>query len=192
MTHDIPKPIRDAQQKGVEYFEDESFEWKLDFESSSEHIEKTAGRPVLVFANNGYGDFLFLKKSLDDTSFDEEVFEFFHEESKIYPIKDDLETLLGLKERPPSTDNYPKAIYETGEGIQLGDRVKIKIWAEFWKGWQEGVVKYVPGISKRKPANEHDGLKWIEVKFQNGSAGCLIDNRTGKVRKLKFVSRSQT
>jgi hypothetical protein len=161
----------------------------LDLKSSSNYIEKTAGCPILVFANNGYGDYLFLKKSSNDTGFSEEVFEFFHEESAIYPVKDDLETLLGLKERPPSTDAYPKAIYETGELIQLGDRVKIKVWAEFWKGWQDGVVKYVPGISKRKPANEHGGLKWIEVNFGAGNAGLLVDPKTGQVRKLKFVSR---
>ena len=110
MTIDIPKPLTAAQEKGIEYFDDDEHEWKLDLNQSSKHIEKVVGTPVLVFAKNGYGDHLFLKKSSDSTGYTEEVFKFLHEGPELEQVKEDLETLLGLKERPPSTDNYPKAI----------------------------------------------------------------------------------
>jgi len=58
---------------------------------------------------------------------------------------EDLETLLGLKDRPASVDAYSKAVYETGELVEVGDWVQVKVWAEFWKGWQDGVVKLFRG-----------------------------------------------
>jgi hypothetical protein len=97
--------------------------------------------------------------------------------------------LLELRERPPSSDNYPKAVYDTGELVQPGDRVRVKVWAEFWKGWQDGIVKYVPGISKRNPRHEYGGLKWVAIRFRNGEIGPLVDPKSGKLRKVKFVER---
>ena len=97
---------------------------------------------VCAFANNGYGDYLFLKKKPNENGFEEEVFQFYHEGLEISPVTEDLETLLGLMERPASADAYPKAVYDTGELVQLGDRVQVKVWAEFWKGWQDGEVEY--------------------------------------------------
>lgn len=101
-----------------------------------------------------------------------------------------LETLLGLKERAPSADAYPKAVYETGEFVEVGDRVQAKVWAEFWKGWQDGVVKYVPGISKKKLAHEYNGLKWVVIRLPNVEMGSLVNPENGKLRKVRFVGRA--
>jgi hypothetical protein len=59
----------------------------------------------------------------------------------------------------------------------------------FWKGWIDGVVNYVPGISPRRTELERDGLKWVELKGRDGIVGSLIDPETGIVRKVRFVGR---
>ncbi len=167
----------------------EDCEWKLELKESARFIEEMVGCPVFVFANNGYGDHLFLKKKQDGAGFDEAVFEFFHEGPEIHPVSERLEVLLGLSDRAPSQDRYPQAVYETGAPVQLGDRVQVKVWAEFWKGWQDGVVEYVPGVSKKNPQHEHGGLTWVAIRFRHGQIGCLVNPATGKLKKVRFVGR---
>jgi len=185
----LPVSLREAQERGIELFMGENCEWKLERKESAKFIEKMVGCPVCIFANNGFGDYLFLKKKREGDGFDESVFEFFHEGPEINPVSEGLATLLGLKERPPSADTYPKAVYETGEWVQLGDHVQVKVWAEFWKGWQDGVVEYVPGVSKKKLQHEHGGLKWVAIKFRNGQICPLVSPASGKLKKVKFVGR---
>jgi hypothetical protein len=189
MNEHLPAALREAQAKGVDLFMGEACEWKLAPEVSAKFIEKIVGAPVFVFANNGFGDHLFLKKSPSSDGFDDAVFEFLHEGPEIVAVAERLEVLLGLVARPPSADAYPKAVYESGEPVQLEDRVQLKVWAEFWKGWQDGVVKYVPGISKKKPRHEFNGLKWVAIKFGTGEICPLVDPETGKLRKVRFVRR---
>lgn len=155
----------------------------------ADFIEENVGGRVLVFAGNGFGDYLFLKGQPGGDGFGEEVFEFLHEGPKINRMREDLETLLGLNERPASGDAYPRAIYETGEVVQLGDRVQVKVWAEFWKGWQDGEVEYVPGVSNKKLAHEYGGLKWVAIRFGKGQICPLVDPETGKLKKVRFVGR---
>jgi hypothetical protein len=182
-------PLTTARNQGIEYFLGETCQWKLESESSAPFIEKQTGGPVCIFANNGFGDYLFLKKKPDSDEIDETVYEFFHEGPEINALPDDLETLLGLKDRPPSKDDYPKAIYETGEPVALGDQVRFRSWAAFWKGWQEGVVDYVPGVSNKNLEFEHGGLKWVSIRFDNGNIAPLVDPQTGVLKKIKFVTR---
>lgn len=189
MNYRLPKSLLEAQKRGIEFFLSEDCEWKLECMESAKFIEEMVGCAVCAFANNGFGDYLFLKKKSDGDGFEEEVFEFFHEGPEVNRVTEDLETLLGLKDRPASADAYPKAVYQTGELVQVGDRVQVKVWAEFWKGWQDGVVQYVPGVSKRKPQHEYDGLKWVAIQFRNGQICPLIDPTTGKLRKVRFIRR---
>ena len=185
----LPAPLQKALDQKIEFFMGEGCEWKLEPKGSDKRIEELAGCRVFVFANNGFGDYLFLKKKPNEEEFGEEVFEYRHEGPEINRINDELELLLELKERPPSTDSYPKALYETGEPVQPGDKVQVKVWAEFWKGWQDGQVEYVPGISKRKTRHEYNGLKWVAIRFRNGEICPLVDPKTGKLRKVRFVER---
>lgn len=189
MNNHLPKSLVEAQKSGIEFFMSEDYEWKLEYTESAKFIEEMVGCAVYAFANNGFGDYLFLKKQSDGDGFAEEVFEFFHEGPDVKRVDEDLETLLGLKERPASVDSYPKAVYETGELVEVGDRVQVKVWAEFWKGWQDGMVHYVPGISKRKPQHEYGGLKWVAIKFRDGQICPLVDPNTGKLRKVRFIRR---
>jgi hypothetical protein len=186
----IPNSIQRALQTEREFFwGPDGAEWKLELQQDGEFIEKHVGIPVLIFANNGYGDYLFLKKGQTE-AFDETVFEFFHEGPLIEAVAEDLETVLGLTTRPPSSDSYPAPHYESGEPVLLGDRVRFKVWLFFWKGWIEGVVNYVPGISPRRTELERDGLKWIELKGPDETIGSLIDPETGIVKKVRFVGRA--
>lgn len=189
MDDDLPKILIQAQQKGIEYFMSEDYEWKLEIEKP-DFVEVLVGCPVLIFANNGYGDNLFLKKKSTGMGFDEEVFEFLHDGTEIHHIHESLEILLGLKDRPPSNDNYPKAIYETGESVQLGDHVQIKVWAEFWKGWQNGTVNYVPGKSNKNPEFESNGLKWVAITIKNGQICPMVAHESGKLKNVKFSGRN--
>lgn len=191
MNNFLPKALRDAREKGIGFFMGEDCEWKLECKESANFVEENVGGPVCVFANNGFGDYLFLKATPDGNGFGEEVFAYRHEGPEIERIPEDLETLLGLKERPASADGYPKAVYDTGEWVEPGDRVQVKVWAEFWKGWQEGVVEYVPGLSKKKLQHEYGGLKWVAIRFRNGQICPLVDPKSGKLRKVKFVERGQ-
>lgn len=191
MNEDLPEPLLNAQKRGAEVFMGEACEWKLEPKGAVKRIEQLVGCPVYAFANNGFGDHLFLKRKPDGGGFDGGVYEFLHEGPEVKRLEEDLETVLGLKERPPSADTYPKAVYATGELVQPGDKVQIKVWAEFWKGWQGGTVMYVPGISKKNLQHEYNGLKWAVVKFGNGELGPLVDPKTGILRKVRFVERGR-
>ena len=110
MNDHLPDSLLNAQKAGIEYFMGERCEWKLEPKASVKRIEEIVGCPVYVFANNGFGDYLFLKKRPDGDGFEGDVFEFFHEVPEINRVTEDLETLLGLKDRSPSSDAYPKAV----------------------------------------------------------------------------------
>lgn len=72
--------------------------------------------------------------------------------------------------------------------VQLGDRVKARLWLLFPKN---GRVVYVPGISQRHPEFERDGLEWVVVKCDDGTVfGEVVDPKTGSLLKnLVFISR---
>ena len=95
-----------------------------------------------------------------------------------------------MKTRPPSSDNYPSPRYESGEPVLLGDRIRYKVWLFFWKGWINGVVTYVPGVSPRRTQLERDGLKWIELTGRDETIGSLIDPATGVVKQVRFDGRA--
>jgi hypothetical protein len=52
-------------------------------------------------------------------------------------------------------------------------------------------VTYVPGISRKRTQHEYNGLKWVAIKFRNGELGPLVDPKTGKLRKVRFLERGR-
>ena len=56
------KSLREAQNRGIALFVNENCEWKLEFAESTKFIEEIVGCPVRAFANNSFGDYLFLKR----------------------------------------------------------------------------------------------------------------------------------
>ena len=83
MNERLPESLLKAQKAGIEYFMGEECEWKLELEGSIKRIEEIVGGTVFVFANNGFGDHLFLKRRPDGDGFDADVFEFYHEGPKV-------------------------------------------------------------------------------------------------------------
>jgi hypothetical protein len=189
MKTNIPEVLQLAIEKKILFFAGENCEWKFELTDPIEIINKLAGAPVLVFANNGYGDYLFLRESKG--SYEDSVYEYFHEEQKIYLVPEALDTLLGVKERYPTHDRYPKAIYESGEEVLLGDEVQTKTLLLFWRGWQDGVIDYVPGVSNKKNELEHGGLKWISIKIKDGAIDPLVLPDTGVVKNVRLIRRMQ-
>lgn len=189
MQIQLPKPIQDAIESKQEFFcGEDGAEWKLKIEPDASSVEKVAGCRVLIFANNGYGDYLFLRKQNDSIN-DDKVLIFYHETQEIGDWKESLRILLGLETREPSKDSYPRAVYESGEPVNLGDKVHFKAWLFFWKGWMEGTVEYVPGISPRKPQHEYNGLKWLSIKGKQMIVGPVVDPKTGVVKRIRLVER---
>jgi len=131
MNNLLPGTLRDAQERGIEIFIGKNCEWKLEIEKTPKLIEEIVQCPVCVFANNGFGDYLFLKYKGESKCYSEEVYEFFHEGPEIIRVRECLEVILGLKNRLPSNDKYPKAVYKSGEFVHVGDQVQVKVWAQF-------------------------------------------------------------
>lgn len=188
----IPVEIEKASKNGVRYFNCRECEWELKVEGRDKHIKKHTGFPIYVFANNGYGDSLFLKYFEDEERSEGVAYEFFHEGSEIAVVDDDLDTLLGNIERPPSNDNYPRAVYESGEKAKFGDCVQFRTAFQFWRSWQNGVVDYVPGISKENRKYETEGLKWLVIKGADVEIGPLVDPKAGVVRKVRLINRANS
>jgi hypothetical protein len=87
MNNLLPKALREAQERKIEFFMGEDCEWKLESKGPAKFIEEIVGCPVCVFANNGFGDYLFLKRKPHGSRYEEEVFEFFHEGPEIMAIR---------------------------------------------------------------------------------------------------------
>ncbi|WP_028582080.1 hypothetical protein [Desulfogranum japonicum] len=176
-------------QDGRLFWGEDGAEWRILTPTNDGSIADVFCGPVVVFAENGYGDYLFLK-ALPKGTVDETVYVYFHETQDIQQWKDSLGILLGKDECEPSADAYPVAVYQSGEPVQIGDRVHFKTWFFFWKGWIEGTVDYVPGLSKRKNKHEYEGLKWINIQGETMTVGCLVDPTTGIVKQVKLLSRA--
>ncbi len=86
--------------------------------------------------------------------------------------------------------SYPKAVYETGEDVKVGDYVQFRAWAELWLRKRTGRVMFVPGISPPNPTLEYNGLKWISIDEEKMKIGGLVDPKTGVVKKIRFLKRS--
>ncbi len=87
--------------------------------------------------------------------------------------------------------NYPKAVYESGEEIRVGDHVQFKTWVEFWRGWIDGRVMFVPGISPFNSSLEYNGLKWVSIDCDKTKIAPLVDPDSGIVKKNRFCGRSK-
>ena len=177
-TLNTPKLILEAQKKGIEYFMSDDCEWKLDVTGQNKYVEETVGHHVLTFADNGYGDYLFLKVG------DDAVYEFCHEGPEVVVLNEPLSTLLGLEERLPSKGPMPR--YVDGQEVQLGDLVQIRRW---WKK-HDGEIVYVPGISRRQPELEHGGIGMIRVRCTDFELIMTVDPSTNVIcGKIALVRR---
>ena len=88
---------------------------------------------------------------------------------------------------------YPIVTYHgTQTPVLVGDHVEFKLGLFFWRGWQAGRVKYVPGISPRNDELEFNGLTWVAIHDARGEqSGHVVLPQSGQLRKnIRFVSRA--
>ncbi|MET0752081.1 MAG: hypothetical protein ABWZ66_01855 [Pyrinomonadaceae bacterium] len=83
--------------------------------------------------------------------------------------------------------------YKTEIEVLVGDQVELKVWLYFWRGWQQGRVFYVPGISPKNEALEFNGLSWVSIHYANGEqTGILVEPETKQLQKnVRFICRSK-
>ena len=91
----IPECIKSQLKSKKFFFDYNGDEWKLEIEEDSSFLKGKISGDYLVFANNGYGDYLFIKKGSP------KIYEFFHETAEIFEVEESLEELIGVKEKPP-------------------------------------------------------------------------------------------
>lgn len=152
--------IKALQSTNVSYFDYKGYEWKVEVEIYNEII-KSLSEGATAFANNGLGDYLFLKDvSLNDSL--PIVYEFWHDGPQILKSVEDFLTIIGLRVRNKSNIAVPK--YESGDTMQIGDIVQYKGFLRK----KTGEITYVPGVSKKDPNLEHDGINMALLKKENG------------------------
>ena len=89
-TESLPEPIERALASGPSFLRYRDQEWKVEVEGRDALIERYTGRPVCVFANNGYGDQLFLMEDEEGAGLAHQAYEFFHEGHEIIALEHDL------------------------------------------------------------------------------------------------------
>lgn len=176
--------IQRAIDAGITTFVTEDGEWDLHLESYP-LVDSSFGGEVLIFANNGGGDYLFIPAQ-DVTIETPRIYTYWHEGPEVTQLEERLPEVLGLHERPPSNTAIPT--YATGEQMALGDNIEYKSFF----CWKTATISYVPGISKRDPALEYDGSRQALLRKANGGDYTLtIDNETNSViGKIRFISRA--
>ena len=89
--------------------------------------------------------------------------------------------------------------FNTKTQVLVGDYAEVKVWLEFWRGWQPGRVWYLPGISPPNCELEHHGLTWVAIHYAKGiqrdnyadvkQCGNLVEPSTKQLQKTVRLSR---
>lgn len=109
-----------------------------------------------------------------------------------------------MQRLPEFAVSYPREMvtyFNTQTEVLVGDYVEVKVWLEFWRGWQPGRVWYVPGVSPQNPELEHHDLTWVAIHYGKGKqcgnyadgeqCGSLVEPSTGQLQKsVRFVRRA--
>ena len=168
----------------AEYLEGpDATQWKVEImESPPDRLTNGLPEGAQPFAENGFGDCLFLKRA------EETVFVFWHEGGEVEEYAPNVAALR--PDVPRSASDHPRISYrDTAEIVRLGDRVAIRYWL-FFKGI--GTVVYVPGMSAKKPSMERDGLAWVRIDLDDGGRVDTIVMPDGALKKsLRFLSRAK-
>jgi hypothetical protein len=163
-------------------------DWEIEIGSPSSVIAKSLPKHALVIAQNGVGDYLILRPSdSQQSSFDEVVYVYWHEERKIEIFAQSIDVLLYPP--PPSPTKHDPVYYYGGKiEVMLGDEVSARIL--FFR--KNGRVAYVPGLSKKNRELERDGMAWVGIRFLEGSmSGAWVEPTTSWVkRSVRFIRRS--
>ncbi len=191
-TERIPEPLHRFIAQGGAVFRCDDGDWEVGIEfPPPAFLQRALSPDSLIIANNGCGDYLFLKSRVapnsEPGSFENRVFVYRHEGAEIEQFSDDLEMLT----HPPASipSDHSTVFYADGAvEVRLGDHVSARNL--FFR--KEGRVVYVPGVSRRNREFEHGGLLWVGIRFEGGSVtGVFVDPNSLCLKKsLRFLSRS--
>jgi hypothetical protein len=187
----IPEPLRSFLAGGSSTFRCEDVDWDVQVEDPAPAFLQDRLPPnALIIANNGCGDYLFLKSGEESSAETiramTPVFVYRHEGPEIEEFADDLLTLTNPP--PPTASSHPTVFYADGSTrVMIGDHVSARDLL-FRK---EGRVVYLPGVSKKNREFEHGGLAWVGIRFASGSvAGAIVDPEAFRLKKgVRFLSR---
>lgn len=114
---------------------------------------------ALIFANNGFGDHLFITPESDA------VYAYWHDGPEIEVYCPNIQNLLPGTLAGPS--GHPTIFYSgTQNPIQPGDRVLAKCFLFFR---YRGVITYVPGISLLNKDLEYGEIAQIRIRLDDGA-----------------------
>jgi hypothetical protein len=186
----IPGPLRRFIDRGDSVFRCEDGDWDVEIEHPPpKFLLDVLPDDAVIIANNGCGDYLFLRNEGDSTASTYPVFVFWHEGAQIEEFSNNLTELTDPPEPVPS--DHPEVFYSDGSTqILIGDHVSARDIL-FRK---DGRIVYVPGISKRNWEFEHGGLTWVGIRFESGSVtGIFVDPDSKLIKKsVRFISRSKS
>ena len=187
----IPPVLESFIESGGTSVSTDDDDWEIRFESpSSAVVKKGVPANALIFAENGYGDFMYLLVNpASDSTFDDTVYVYWHEEGRSEVLAGKLNGLLYPPEPTPSKQ---KTIYYYGGKIEvkLGDEVSARDL--FFR--RTGRVVYLPGVSKKNREFEYGGLTEVGIRFSHGSmTATVVDPNTSWLKKsVRFIGRSDS
>ena len=188
-TENLPNTLKDFIDNGHSVFCGDDGDWDVKIISVADTpYKKDIPSDALIIANNGCGDCLFIRKiNPDQTSYEPEVYVYWHEEQRYEVYSDNIKNLTNPEPAKPSKH---KTIFYFGGTIevQLGDEVS----ARDFLFRRNGRIAYLPGVSKKNSNMEHGGLSWVGIRFQRGTfIGTIVDPETFQLKKsVRFFQRS--
>jgi hypothetical protein len=184
----LPAELATFLNAGKKKFRCDDGDWEVRIESVEEaSCGKSLPKDSLIIANNGCGDYLYLRRN-QSGSWEDQVNVFWHEGPQTEVFAKNIGTLTFPP--PPTVSEVGPIYYSDGTTrVMLGDHVSVRTFVFFRS---EGRVSYVPGISKRNRNMESNGLCLIGISHENGLfRGVWVDPDTLKLgTKYRFEKRS--
>lgn len=81
-------------------------------------------------------------------------------------------------------------LYSSGTEVHLGDKVLKK---GFFRK-KPGIIAYLPGVSEKRDYMEFNELRWVGIKFEDGTmTGTIVLPGTNQLKKsIVFLTRGPT
>lgn len=188
----LPEVVRRLALGARRIIETAHGEWLVEVERPPKGLEGHLPQGAILIANNGFGDFLFLSPSAGALPRVGPVaYVYWHEGPEIEVLSPDV----GLLVSPPEVVSPPagRPCYLDGSPVLLGDRVELRVWVRLFRRVR-GTVVYVPGISKRRPQLERDGLSWVGIRLDDSGTviGSWVEPKTKLLeKKVRLLERGE-
>lgn len=184
----LPNTLKEFINKGNSVFHGDDGDWNIKIESVTDTpYIKDIPSDAIIIANNGCGDCLFIRQiNPDQTSHEQEVYVYWHEEHRHEIYSDSLNKLTNPEPAKPT--KHGTIFYSGGTvEVKLGDEVS----ARDFLFRRNGRIVYLPGVSKKNRNMENGGLSWVGIRFQIGTfIGTIVDPKTFQLKKsVRLIKR---